>query len=165
MPKTDLSDWIPKQDAARLLGVAEKTLERWADRGDLQKATRKRPGLPPQVVYHPAELERMREAREPAAFVVPHDNGSNGSNGNGETSTAVATVPPARFNPEILMKMLAETFQRQEHVSKLFLTVKESAEYSGLPQTTLRQLMDAGKLEFMKTGAGYRVRKADLERL
>jgi excisionase family DNA binding protein len=48
---------------------------------------------------------------------------------------------------------------------KLFLTMAESAEFSGLPVVFLRRLIASGKLKALKTGAGWRVSRADIERL
>jgi excisionase family DNA binding protein len=47
---------------------------------------------------------------------------------------------------------------------KLFLTISEASEVSGLPQAyLLRQIRD-GKLPTIKTG-GHRIRRTDLEKL
>ena len=48
---------------------------------------------------------------------------------------------------------------------RLFLTLAEAAEYSGLPHAHLRRLMAEGKLEALRTGSGWRIRRTDLERL
>jgi excisionase family DNA binding protein len=48
---------------------------------------------------------------------------------------------------------------------RLFLTMAECAEYSGLPAAFLRKLIASGKLKALKTGAGWRVARVELEKL
>jgi excisionase family DNA binding protein len=48
---------------------------------------------------------------------------------------------------------------------RLFLTMTECAEYSGLPAAFLRRLIASGKLKALKTGAGWRISRAELEKL
>ena len=47
---------------------------------------------------------------------------------------------------------------------RIFLTMAESAEYSGLPVAFLRRLIASGKLMALRTGAGWRVSRVELER-
>jgi len=48
---------------------------------------------------------------------------------------------------------------------RLFLSVHEAAQYSGLPQAHLWRLLKDGQLAGVKTGAGWRIRRHDLEKL
>jgi excisionase family DNA binding protein len=48
---------------------------------------------------------------------------------------------------------------------RIFLTMTEAAEFSGLPAVFLRRLVTAGKLKALKTGAGWRIARIELERL
>jgi len=48
---------------------------------------------------------------------------------------------------------------------RVFLTVVEAQEFSGLPAVFLRRLIAAGKLRALRTGAGWRVPRVELERL
>jgi excisionase family DNA binding protein len=48
---------------------------------------------------------------------------------------------------------------------RIFLTLAEAAEFSGLPVVFLRRLMTSGKLKALKTGAGWRIARVELERL
>ena len=51
MPDDLLNDWLTKTQAAAFLLVSEKTIERLATKGDVRRATRKRPGVRPLPVY------------------------------------------------------------------------------------------------------------------
>ena len=48
---------------------------------------------------------------------------------------------------------------------RVFLTMAESAEFSGLPAAFLRRLMASGKLKALRTGAGWRISRTELEGL
>jgi len=48
---------------------------------------------------------------------------------------------------------------------RIFLTIAEAAEYTGLPAGFLRKLRTSGQLNALKTGAGLRFRRADLDGL
>jgi len=48
---------------------------------------------------------------------------------------------------------------------RIFLTMAESAEYSGLPAAFLRKMIASGKLKALKTGSGWRVPRVELEKL
>jgi excisionase family DNA binding protein len=48
---------------------------------------------------------------------------------------------------------------------RLFLTMAESSDFSGLPVVFLRRLIASGKLKALKTGAGWRVPRIEIEKL
>lgn len=48
---------------------------------------------------------------------------------------------------------------------RLFLNVDDAAEFSGLPAVFLRRLIKTDKLKALKTGSGWRIPRAELERL
>jgi excisionase family DNA binding protein len=48
---------------------------------------------------------------------------------------------------------------------RIFLNMTEAAEFSGLPSVFLRRLITSGKLKALKTGAGWRIARVELEKL
>jgi len=48
---------------------------------------------------------------------------------------------------------------------RIFLSMSEAAEFSGLPVVFLRSLITSGKLKALKTGAGWRIARIELEKL
>lgn len=48
---------------------------------------------------------------------------------------------------------------------RIFLTMTEAAEFSGLPSVFLRRLITSGKIKALKTGAGWRIARIELEKL
>jgi excisionase family DNA binding protein len=155
----DFSAWPTKQQAADAIGVSTKLIEQLAKEKKLQAAKWKRPeGGPAIAVYHPADVDRLRQERNPdaAPFVLPAE---------AEPQKAVAL----RQQPPDVIKLLAAAIASQKNgvriPERLFLTIPEAADYSGLPQTELRRRMKAGTLPALKTGGGWRIRRADLEQL
>src|SRR5438132_5490196 len=137
--RNHLETWLTKPETAERLQVSFKTIEKWVKAGKLQSAKRKHPGRVDATVYHPddvAQLEQERD-RQPGAFVVP----------------AVREVREQFANP---LGQLAHVFteglrevreQFAKPPERLFLSVKEASELSGLTQRYLRQLLADGKLE------------------
>ena len=68
---TILDDWFTKTQAAGFLQVSEKTIERLATKGNVRRATRKRPGVRPSPVYCPEDLERVKNAQTAQVVVMP----------------------------------------------------------------------------------------------
>jgi len=48
---------------------------------------------------------------------------------------------------------------------RIFLTMAESAEFTGLPAAFLRRLVATGKIAALRTGAGWRIARLELEKL
>ena len=71
MDDTILDDWFTKSQAAAVLQVSEKTIERLATKGEIRRATRKRPGVRPSPVYCPEDLDRVKNAQTAQVVVMP----------------------------------------------------------------------------------------------
>jgi excisionase family DNA binding protein len=168
MPKPNYSTWLNKQQAADALGVSTKTIEQLAKDKKLQQAYWKRPETGAKVsVYHPADVERLRKERSPDAppFVLPP-----GAEEQQTSTTALAVPSMERFFRAIAAAAAggSESSQNRSEVriaERLYLTIPEAANFSGLPQAHLRRLMKDEKLEALRTGAGWRIRRSDLEKL
>jgi excisionase family DNA binding protein len=176
MNDTNYSAWLTKQQAADAIGVSTKFIEQLAKEKKLQSAKRQRPETGAWVsVYHPDDVGRLRQERKPEAlpFIMPA--------AETEARTELATAPAANPNAIAIRQSPAEFLQAlfaalqtasensENHsvriTERLFLTIPEAADYSGLPQAHLRRLVADGKLTGLKTGAGWRIRRADLEKL
>ena len=153
MDDTILDEWFTKSQAAAVLQVSEKTVERMARKGEIRRETRKRPGLRPLPVYSPEDLERVKAAQVPQVAVLPPQ---------AEAGGVPALAPRALELPSFLQSLVngADVPLRD----KLFLSVKEAVRFSGLPESTIRRLLRGGKLPGVKAG-GWRIRRVDLEEL
>ena len=175
MAKTDYSTWMTKQQAADSLAVSTKQIERWANDKQLQSAKWKRPeGGPAIAVYHPADVERMAQDRNPDAepFVLPTEAADRKPT-NGTHAVAVRQPSPEQFLQAIAAAVAgaSQTSQTQRRVSlseQLYLTIPEAADFTGLGVGYVRRLVTDRKLALVK-GAGPRradvLRRVDLEKL
>lgn len=153
----DTSGWLTKQQAADAIGVSTKTVEQLALRKEIEQGKRIRPGRPAIAVYNPQDVERVSKERNPDAvpFVLPPA-------APGEAvSTEIART--SQNFPNLLEAALLQAVQRPA-APRLFMGVDEASEYSGLPKSYLKELIREGKIG-LKTGAGWRIRRADLEAL
>ena len=164
----DLNHWLTKREAAQLLGVAEKTIERLSAKREIQKAERKRLGHSPVVVFNPDELNRIKEAKDQPLEAFPVPEGS-------EPQTAVAKIsPPQEQPPSALVLALAQAIGTAAASSRTILTVpiqervyltpREAAALAGLPESYIRQKLADGTLKGIKAG-GWRVRREDILKL
>jgi excisionase family DNA binding protein len=161
MPKSEYADWLTKAEAAQALQCAEKTIERLAAKGEIHQAFRPVPGRRPVAVFHPKDIEKLKPKNVAVPFVLSQSEA--GPNGAAETQALV----PVGKAPADLLAALASALGKPTALSvdkKLFLTIREAAEYSGLPKSYLRKLLKEGSLPSLRAG-GYRIKRSDLERL
>lgn len=146
---------MTKSEAAHELGVAEKTVERMAKRGQIQQAVRKRPGYASVSIFKPEDIERLKSeqdtAETPGAFLMPAEKPQR------QAEAALSIVD--------LLRSAAQKPADVSLIDKLYLTVKEAVLLSGLPLGYLRAKMKDGSLAALKTGAGWRIKRADLMEL
>jgi len=165
----DYSDWLTKQQAAAAIGCSTKTVEKLAADNQIQQGYRKRPETGARVsVYHRGDVDRIREERQPGAepFVLPEAS---------ERQTTALTVQRSNPDPPATASILVNALvalaghsQNSENVrvaERVFLKLSEASEYAGLPKTYIRSLMQSGKIEALRTGGGWRIRRAALESL
>jgi hypothetical protein len=143
-PAEDLARWIPKPEAARRLGVTERTVDRMIAAGKLRRQWRRIAGRRDQAVIHPGDVEAIEAA----------------------TAAPPASPPPAAADAagaEVIAAAL-DRLARALKPPPLWLTLDEAVEYSGLSMELLKQLIRARKLPLLRDGA-RKVRRRDLERL
>jgi hypothetical protein len=150
--------WLTKQEAAASLGLAEKTLDRMAESGKIQKGKRKRAGLPAIAVFHPDDVARIKAERgqeQPEPFLLPADGTARELQPAAQQQTTTALV-------QALTAIAERVTAPAELKEPFFLTLKQAREVSGLPTSYLRQhFIAVGRA--VKTGRGWRIRRADLE--
>ena len=157
MDDTILDDWFTKSQAAATLQVSEKTIERLATKGDIRRATRKRPGIRPLPVYDPDDLQKIKDSQIPRVEIISQAEAPQ---------QQPALVPRADLLPSDLLPSLLQTLFPVDLPlrDKLFLTIKEAARFAGLPQATIRRLIHAAAIPAVKAG-GWRIKRSDLEQL
>jgi excisionase family DNA binding protein len=169
MAKPNYSHWPTKQQAAETIGISTKTLEKLAADKLIQQASWKRPETGANVrVYNPDDVNRIRLERNPEAspFVMPPESPAPKKAKTDTRSTALAIPHQADQFLRALASMSQNSQKSDVRISeRLFLKIPEASEYTGLPQSDIRRMMAEGKIEGRRTGAGWRIRRADLEKI
>jgi excisionase family DNA binding protein len=145
------ADWPTKFDVADTLGLSLRSIERLIKEEKIRVTHRRIPGRKALTICDPKDIEDIKATVLP---VMPAP----------ENGTKALAKVPARANLSDVFQLFTTAMPRVPLEKKLYLTVKEGSEYSGLPQTYLRRLIKEGKLKALSAG-GYRVRRADLEKL
>jgi len=135
----DFLNWPTKPEACQQAGISERTLERAASRDEVRTTTRRLPGRKPLKLYHPEDIERIRQSFLPSEAV------------------------------RIPAKKAVTKRQRRDVVGtsvdkKIFLSVDEAVSYSGLPRLLVTELCRQGQVYAVKRGRWYVSRKS-LEQL
>ena len=133
-----LDAWLTKAEVSAILGVAEKTVDRMSARKEIQKSIRYRRGLSPVVVFHPEDVNRIKEERgQPLeSFIVP------------ATSTRSQQLQPAQTALVDLLTALTDRLAEPEPFD--FVTLKQARSVSGLPGKYLHQ-------HFVKSGGALKI--------
>ena len=153
---TSLPDWKTLTEAAEILKCSERTIIRMADQKKIQRVQRRVPGRKPLPVYNPADIETIRkDTVELEPFPVA------------KQVEELAVAPQTRQRGlDLLAQMFTDrsAAPRVPLERKLFLTLIEASEYSGMPRAWILQKIKADELAAIKA-RGWRIRRADLEQL
>src|SRR5579864_88170 len=143
-----------KREAAELLGVSTRGIERAVRRGHLN------------VVYHdskhgkkawfsPADLERYRQqqqARGPVGFMT----------GSGGGPTIGTVIPMVDMQPRAAAEAPRRMAKTVPIVDRLTLTLAEAVQLSGLPRKFLVESVRSGALKSVKIGRIAFIKRIDL---
>lgn len=166
MPNSlDYATWFTKQQAADLLGVSLKQIERLAKAGKLEQVLWKRPGGGQTIaVFGPDDVEREAQAQRP--HVTP--DALAPSNGNGhmkaetdKTDRQLSVAPSTKSSILLMMQQLSELSQQSQTI---FLTIPQAAKFTGLTQAYIRRACQLGRLDALKDG-GWKIRRSALVNL
>ena len=152
-----LDDWKTQAEAAEILKCSQKTVGRMAAQKKIQRVLRRVPGRKPMPVFDPDDIEALRaEMVKVEPFPVRE---------RGEEKALVRQT--RQRGVDLLAQLLADRISPASAVpvgQKIFLNLKEAAEYSGLPKAWLMREIKSGNIKAMKAG-GWRIRRSDLEQL
>jgi excisionase family DNA binding protein len=168
MPKQVNDELLDKETAAAALGITTRKLELLATQGKIGRVYV--PGKRgKQVRFKREELERVREqladesvTEQPAAALVKSSSQNPAQPGALDIANNQAAILYAGA-----MDRLADAVKSQREraplADKLMLTLDQVAELSELPRAMLKRAIESGELKAIKTGRGYRVKRADLD--
>ena len=162
-PQLDLSTWPAKPEAARLLGIGERTLDRQIKRTGAPEV-RRRPrcdGRKPEPVCNPEDLARLLEARKRAVAVS--------SGGAADVTPVMALARSVDDGPAIARVLeavasISRPIAGKVAVLPLYLTLKQASGYSGLSMALLQRLASAGGVLAVKDN-GWKIQRAALDEL
>jgi len=154
-------DWLTKQEAARTLGIAEKTLDRMAAHGQVEKRTRKRPGQPFASVFNPLDIERI-VATQREAYMSDMSDMSR-------TPALVRSTDPTVQDMSTMSDMsrivevvaaLAERIAPRPPAGPLplYIPIEDAARLAGLNVRLMRKAITAGRLRAARLKIDGRVR-------
>lgn len=158
---------MTKREAAAYLGVAEKTVERMVRRKELTQRTRKRPGMSPAAIYDPAELARAKAALDQSQTVGEHLSGQVAVVHHGVPQALVRVSQGEAF--QTLLGRVADALDPHRPTvpiqDRVYLSVREAAAYTGLPEARIRELIKSAngkKLRTVPYRGGVKIRREDL---
>jgi hypothetical protein len=154
----DISTWPSKFEAARLLGIGERTLDRQIKRTGAPEV-RMRPrdgGRKPEPVCNPDDVQRLISARN-RAVAIP-----------AETTSAVAlrTGANGAYSEQLvrIFEALATIPQPGSGTSPLWMTLKQASRYSGLSMAMLLRLAATSRILALKDN-GWKIWRGSLDEL
>ena len=152
-----LPDWKTLTEAAEILKCSNRTILRMAEQKRIQRVSRRIPGRKPMPIFNPLDLEAIRkETLENEPFLVA------------QQVENLALAPQTRQRGlDLLAQMFTDRSAAAPRVPlerKIFLTLIEASEYSGMPRAWILQKIKADELPALKS-RGWRIRRADIELL
>jgi len=163
--RSESDGWYSKSEAASVMGVSVATVERMAQRGELQRRYVPRVGKRPEVQYSAADVD-ARQPRAAAAHVVQDAPGAMvpaaavaGGGGPGSVGELLAAVLAVMETRSLGAGMLPP--------APLWVDLEEASRITGLSLRWLREAVQVGQLRAERGGRGGRVmvRRRDLETL
>jgi hypothetical protein len=152
-----LTEWMTKEDAAALLQCSARSLERRANKGEIETRKQQRTGKSPAVLYRTNDVMRL----QPPSFEMP---------ANRTVATIPTAAPTAATTPEIpwldALAATLEAIRQPPPVTPIphWLTVAQASLHSGLSEACLKRLRKAGSLITIKDSRQWKYQRADLDR-
>ena len=147
---------LTKQQAMSLLGVSERTLERYVKKSKIGVKYITIKGVETPFFDEGELINFLNEQRSPK-HKPALDNASNTNLAKelilSENDKSIALNFVGIIASGQLMNTLA---------NKLLLNIKEAAILSGLSQRYLKQAINTNKLKGLKIGKGWKIRRVDL---
>jgi len=149
-------DWPTLEEVVQRTGLSERTLHRLIAKNKVRREYRRLVGRKPVSIIDP---ESVAALAQPLLHPLPETL---------PTVTPPPAIPPAALpQPDLsaLSALLAGLGITGVPLDKkIYLTLSEAVQLSGLPRTHLRRCIADGSLPAKKLG-GWRIRRSDLEAL
>lgn len=153
--------WPTKAQLSKETGISERTLDRMVSKGELQQGYRQMPGRRPIALINPADAQKLRDsAMKPSAFLMQDENPPTLTH----SDKSLALVKRSSTTDALTTAIQQAVQSAQMQATRLFLTLDEASEYSGLPKAYLSRALASGELPGLKAN-GWRIRRRDLDKL
>lgn len=153
-------EWIPKKQALRMLAISARHLERRAAQGLVRrKVGDRRPDqTAAPVLYARSDIEALRAGKPNRHAFVDRRPAAPEKAGKSKAVLLKETPLARRAEASLggLFLRLAEAARAPQ--PRLWLTLAEAAEFSGLPRSLLRRLARAGQVAALNAGSAARPR-------
>jgi hypothetical protein len=159
----DISDWLTYPQAAKLTGIAKRTLERRVAEGRLIVASRRGGGRKPMTVLDPHGLQQLVAEESKALQLIRSEPQQIAPITPPSPLQDHASIPPVVQPASNAPPPPQEIVLRRASRSR-YVTLPEARDYIGLPVAYLERMIKSGALPAIKAGKWF-VRTADLDRL
>lgn len=148
--------WPTKQDAARNLGLSLRSIERLITEKKIRITHKRVPGRKALTCCHPDDIAKLKASIVPSS-PVPAPGKNNGT---------LPAPKQAAHLPTALQQFAAAFLGTVPYPPRtLFLSLREAAEYSGLPKSALKELITKGEIKVRQRGKRVWVSRKALEAL
>ena len=168
-----MNGYLTKSEAARRLGISERTLERMTAKGKGPSVRlRPRAGNRPEPMYRERDVENLLHAGAevmpaPAVPAVATVASSDVSELHRSGPIVAIDWRPvvALFQPLVTAASEALRPAPPPAPVQQWITPAEASSYLGLSEACIRGLIRRGKLPYLRSGHSYMVKRSDLDNL
>lgn len=155
--RADITNWPDLSETAAQLGCSEAGIAHLVRAKRLKQRTRRIHGVAVTVI-DPASIEAFLRQPKELIAAPPVAPAQMSFNVNGLEAAFLALLQNMRTAPAGPRPMVPVE-------RRIFLSLAEAVEFSGLPSAFLRNLIAAGTLKSVRTGGGWRIPRTELEGL
>lgn len=150
-------EWVTKEEAKKLTGMSDSTIERRVRDDVLRREYRSVPGRKHEPVFAKEDLEKLRKPKQ--AVVIKSKPRPRAHGRLPAITSNRQVVIPARQHVATIPSALSVPLDK-----KLYLSLPEAVAYSGLPRVFLEEKIESKELRSLFRGK-YIVSRKDLEKL
>jgi hypothetical protein len=156
--------WQTKFDVVKALGLSERTLERKIAEGTIRREFRNVPGRKPISILHPDNVAKLKTETLEAIPAPKREIAKATAQPDLAAFLAALTeVLKLGLTPPQITHQARPQLARVPVQNKLYLSLKEAADFSGLPQAYLLRKIKDGAIPAVKVPA-WRIGREDQER-
>ena len=164
MSEGKFADWLTKTQVAEILAVSERTVTSMStgDNPKIQTTAQPRPGKAPLNLYHPGDVERLRQERNTdKPFLMPFQEDVEASRNLPAIAESVGQVLAQPATLRIMLLEMADAMRPRR--GPQFYNTDQAARLLGLPKSQIERSRKSGRLPSRFLGGRWFYRREDLE--